>query len=46
MPLKKLEKEIKSCTLCSDILWKYNIKPKPIFYWESWFDIMLIGQAP
>ena len=46
MPLKKLEKEIKSCTLCSDILWKYNIEPKPIFSWESWFEIMLIGQAP
>ena len=46
MPLKKLEKEIKSCTLCSDILWKYNIEPKPIFSWKSWFDIMLVWQAP
>ena len=46
MNLNKLEKEIKSCIKCSDILQKYNIEPKPIFSWESWFDIMLIGQAP
>ena len=46
MNFKKLEKEIKSCTKCSDIFWKYNIEAKPIFDWKVWAKIMLLWQAP
>ena len=46
MPLKNLEKQIKSCTKCSDILKKYNVKTKPIFDWKENCEIMLIWQAP
>ena len=46
MSLKNLEKQIKFCTKCSDILKKYNVKTKPIFNWKENCEIMLIWQAP
>lgn len=46
MSLQQIESSMRNCTSCKEILSKYEVIPRPIFFGSKESLIMLIGQAP